>query len=96
MIILIVHTTVQPGTEEECKRIFREMVKATHAAEPGCLQYIAQQSTENPLHFVIYEQYADEAALKTHSESSYFAKYIKDGINPKVVTRVREFFKPLD
>jgi len=94
MIVLIVHMTVKPDTEEDCKRLLREMVDATRK-EPGCLQYIAHQSTENPLNFSIYEQYVDEAAFQAHRDSAHFAWYIKGGVDALIATRTRELFTPL-
>ena len=94
MVVLIVHTTVKPGTEEDCKRLCREMA-AESRKEPGCLQYIVHQSIENPLSFAFYEQYVDEAALKTHRDSPHFARYIIGGVDALVSTRTRELFLPL-
>jgi quinol monooxygenase YgiN len=94
MIVLIVHMTVKQDAEEDCKRLLREMVDKTRN-EPGCMQYIAHQSTENPLNFALYEQYIDEAALQAHRESPHFAWYIKGGIDALIVTRTRELFTSL-
>ena len=94
MIVLIVHMTVKPGTEEECKRLCREMSAETRK-EPGCLQYIVHQSTEHPQNFAFYEQYVDEAALEAHRTSPHFAWYITGGVDALVSTRTRELFVPL-
>jgi quinol monooxygenase YgiN len=94
MVALIVLMTVKPDTEEDCKRLCREMADETRK-EPGCLQYVVHQSKENPLNFAFYEQYVDEAALDAHSASPHFAWYIKGGIDGLVATRTRELFLPL-
>jgi quinol monooxygenase YgiN len=94
MVVLIVHMTVKPGTEEDCKRLCREMVEETRK-EPGCIQYVAHQSTENPLNFSFYEQYVDEAALDAHRNSPHFAWYIKGGIDALISNRTRELCVPL-
>jgi len=94
MIVLIVHMTVKPGTEEECKRLCREMAEETRK-ESGCLQYIVHQSTDRPLNFAFYEQYVDEAALQAHRTSAHFARYITGGVDALVSTRTRELFIPL-
>jgi quinol monooxygenase YgiN len=94
MVVLIVHMTMKPDTEEDCKRLCREMTEETRK-EPGCVQYIAHQSTENPRNFAFYEQYVDEAALEAHRNSPHFAWYIKGGIDALVATRTRELFLPL-
>lgn len=94
MVALIVHMTVKAGTEEDCKRLCRELAEETRK-EPGCLQYVVHQSTDNPLNFAFYEQYVDEAALKAHRASPHFARYITGGVDALVSTRTRELFLPL-
>jgi quinol monooxygenase YgiN len=94
MIVLIVHMTIKPGTEEECKRLCRVMVEESNK-EPGCLQYVAHHSTENPLNFSFYEQYADEAALEAHRTSAHFTRYITGAVDAMVTSRTRELFVPL-
>jgi len=94
MIALIAQITVKPGTEEECKQLFRALVEETRK-EPGCLQYVANQSTENPLKFSFYEQYEDEAALQAHLNSPHFARYIKGGVDALSVSRDIEKYLPL-
>lgn len=36
--------------------------------EPGCYKFDVLRSRENPRHFVLWECWEDEAALKTHFE----------------------------
>ena len=94
MIVLIVHMTMKPGTEEECKRLLLQMVAETRK-EPGCIQYVAHQSIDNPRNFAFYESYADKAALDVHRASPHFARYIEGGIDAIVESRTRELFLPL-
>jgi len=93
MIVLIVHSTMKPGTEEECKRIYREVTEHSRK-EPGCLQYVIHQSTENPLNFAFYEQYVDQAAIDAHRATAHFARY-KNAIAPLEVSHSRELFVPV-
>jgi quinol monooxygenase YgiN len=94
MIVLIVHMTIQPGKQEECIRILRELTAET-LKEPGCVQYVTHQSTENPLSFAFYESYADQAALDAHRASPHYARYIRGGIDALCDSRTRELFVPL-
>lgn len=94
MIALIVHMTIQPGKEQECSRLLREMTAET-VKEPGCIQYVAHQSTENPQNFAFYETYKDQAALDAHRDSPHFARYITGGVDAFVKLRTRELFVPL-
>jgi len=94
MIVLIVHMTIQPGKQDECIHLLREMTAET-VKEPGCIQYVTHQSTENPLSFAFYESYNDQAALDAHRASPHFARYIRGGIDVLVESRTRELFLPL-
>lgn len=94
MIVLIVHMTMKPGTAEECIRIMRAQAEES-LKEPGCLQFLVHQSMENPLHFLLYEQYQDEAALQAHRASPHFARYVRGGIDALVESRTRELFLPV-
>jgi len=93
VIVLIVHATMKPGTEEEAKRIYREVTESTRK-EPGCLQYVIHQSTENPLNFAFYESYTDQAAVDAHRATPHFARY-KTAIAPLEAAHTREFFVPV-
>jgi quinol monooxygenase YgiN len=95
MVVLIVHMTVKLDTEEECKRLLRDMTDETRK-EPGCLQYVAHQSMDNPQNFAFYEQYVDQEALDAHRASPHFAWYIKGGVDALVTTRTHELFVPLN
>jgi quinol monooxygenase YgiN len=94
MTVLIVHMTIHPGTEAECIRLCQAVTAETRK-EPGCIQYVVNHSTENPLHFAFYESYVDRAALDTHWASPHFAKYVTCAMDALVASRTREIFEPL-
>jgi quinol monooxygenase YgiN len=61
MIVLIAQHFAQEGKDDEVAVLLSEMSDYCNSdAEPGCLLYIVNRSTENPRHFLIYEQYADQ------------------------------------
>ena len=92
MVVLIVHSTVKAGAEEQARSFIAPMVEATRK-EPGCRMYIGHQSTDNPRNFCFYEQYDDKAALASHRASPHFERYIKNGLGPLVETRIAELFE---
>lgn len=94
MLILVVHLTVASGRENEVTEQFRKLEAATRK-EPGCITYVVQQSRENPRHFLVYEQYMNEAALEEHRNSSHFKQYATDGAFRFVEERRAEFFDPI-
>jgi quinol monooxygenase YgiN len=56
----------------------RELMLATQErvrAEPGCLGYVFAETVGDPGHFVIVQQWRDQAALDEHYRSHAFADY---------------------
>ena len=94
MLILVVGLTVSAGRENEVTGMFRKLEAATRQ-EPGCIMYIVQQSRENPRHYLVYEQYRDEAALEAHRNSPHFKEYATDGVYRFVEERKADFFNPI-
>jgi quinol monooxygenase YgiN len=94
MIVLMIRITVKLGTEEECIRLCREITQET-LKEPGCLQYVVQQSLDNAHCFAFYEQYVDQAALDAHWASPHFIRIILGGLDKLVESRTRELFEPI-
>lgn len=74
MIALAVTWVANSNHEEEVAAIFRKL-EAASRREPDCLMYVVHRHKDNPAQFFIYEQYSDEAALKTHWESAHFQEY---------------------
>lgn len=95
MIVLKVDMVVKAGAESKCKEYLRQLQEHSRK-ETGCLMYLTHQSTENPLKFLIYEQYKDKAALDAHRNSPHFAQYVRGGLDTIVESRTREFFDTLD
>ena len=70
---LIAQHFAKEGKEEDVAAALREMSAYCNSdAEPGCVMYVVNRSTENPRHFLLYEQYVDEAALAAHAETAMF------------------------
>ncbi len=91
MIVLVATYVAREGEGEAIEAALREMIRHTRQ-EPGCLTYTAQRSVEDPRKYLLYEQYADQAALDAHSNADYFQKYVLGEIRPRLESRVREFY----
>ncbi len=63
--------------------------------EPGCLEYAAFQSTDDPAQFLIHEAYADEAAIEAHRETPYYAEHAVDGLRKLATSRELGIYRPL-
>jgi quinol monooxygenase YgiN len=86
MIVLAVTWVANAGREAEAVKLFQELA-AESRKEPGCLMFLAHQHRTEPAKFLIYEQFADDAALDTHRASPHFTKYVKSELL-KVAVRV--------
>jgi quinol monooxygenase YgiN len=91
MIVLKVDMLVKPGAQERCRELIHILQENTRK-EPGCVQYVGHQSTENPCRFFFYEVYKDEAALQAHRDAPYFKQYVHGGLDPIMESRTRELF----
>jgi quinol monooxygenase YgiN len=91
MLILAVNLTMSAGHEDEVNDMFRKLQAATRH-EPGCINYVVQRSRENPRHYLVYEQYKNEAALEEHRNSPHFKKFATDGVFRFVEERRADFF----
>ena len=68
---LIATIKVQSGKGAEFEAAFAELQAAVKANEPGCLQYDLFRSQTEADTYVVYEQYADEAALEAHRSAPH-------------------------
>jgi quinol monooxygenase YgiN len=48
--------------------------------EPGCVNYVAHFLADEPTTVLIYEQYADDAALDSHRASPHFKQHAIGGL----------------
>ena len=94
MLVLAVHVTIQAGHDDEVLEPLRKLQDATRL-EPGCIAYYAQRSKENPRHYLIYEQYKDQAALDAHRATSHFKEYGTNGLYRFVEKREADLYDPI-
>jgi quinol monooxygenase YgiN len=92
MIVLVARYQAQAGRGDEVEAALKRMAPLVQAHEPGCGLYKANRSRENPDQFLLYEQYADEAALAAHRETAHFKEIIEGTIVPMLDSREREFY----
>jgi quinol monooxygenase YgiN len=93
MIVLIAQHVAQEGKDDEVAEHLRQMSAYCNSdAEPGCLTYIVHRNTDNPRHFLIYERYADEAALAAHAETPMFKETLLGKEIPLLESRERSFW----
>lgn len=97
MIVLIAQHVAQEGHDDKVAELLREMSAYCNSdAEPGCAMYIVNRGTENPRHFLIYEQYIDQAALAAHAETTMFQETILGKEVPLLESRERSFWEVVE
>lgn len=75
MIALVVRLEVHADRLEQFLAAIKENAARTFNDEPGCHYFDVTQDTKNPLHFIFYELYEDEAAIDAHRSAPHFAKW---------------------
>jgi (4S)-4-hydroxy-5-phosphonooxypentane-2,3-dione isomerase len=95
MIVLKVDLQVKPGMGEKCKELIRHLHEHSRK-EPGCVQYVGHQSTEDPRKFMFYEVYKDEAALQAHRDSAHFKQYVIGGLDGIMENRTRMLYREVE
>ena len=94
MIVLVAQHFALEGKADEVAELLREMAAFCNSdQEPGCVMYIVNRSTENPRHFLIYEQYVDQTALTAHAETAKFQETILGKEIPILEKRERSFWE---
>ena len=86
MLIVVARYRAKAGKADTVAEILRKHVEATRA-EPGCLQFDACRSLDDPAEFVLYEKYVDEQAFETHRTSAHFTNYILGQVVPMLEDR---------
>ena len=89
----MVSFTVRMGfRDEDRERVKEYLHKLTEASrkEPGCVTYVPHLVAEGPATILIYEQYADEAALDFHRNSAHFRDYAANGLYQLITSRQLE------
>lgn len=64
----------KPGTEQELRGELIKVVGPTRT-EQGCVEYVLNESTEDPLTFVFYERWENAAAVQAHLDSEHYREY---------------------
>lgn len=93
-IIVIAQATALPGNEAALRAAIDEVIPPS-LAEAGVEVIRLYEDIEKPGHFVLYERFANQAALNSHFASSHFKKVV-DPVTPLVgggkpdITRLRQ------
>jgi quinol monooxygenase YgiN len=86
MLSFTVRMTFAPEEHSEITEMLRHLTAASRR-EPGCVNYIAHFVEGDPGTVLIYEQYADEAALEHHRTTPHFHQYAIGGLYQRMRER---------
>ena len=77
MIALVVSLKVHQHKLEAFLAAIQHNADRTFSDEVGCRYFDVTQDREDPLHFIFYELYLDEAAVEAHRAAPHFAEWRK-------------------
>jgi len=86
MLTNVVVYTFPAGKADEAENMLKPL-SAASLAEPGCSRFDVNRSVDDPATFVLYEEWADQAALDAHFATPHFAKYGTEGIRKLAQSR---------
>ena len=87
MIVRIIHVYVT----EDSAEAFRKATETNHVAsvnEPGILRFDVLVTSDDPLHFVLYEVYRSETATESHKATVHYDRWRRE-VEP-MMSRPRE------
>jgi quinol monooxygenase YgiN len=94
-VAIVVHYQAQPGRGNEVAALLARHTAATRA-EPGCLDFVALRSSEDPDAFVLYERYASADAFEAHQASPHFEDIAVARIRPLLSDRTLRFCQVIE
>jgi (4S)-4-hydroxy-5-phosphonooxypentane-2,3-dione isomerase len=74
MFVNAVDLDIVPAERDNFIAAIKENAAAS-AKEPGCHRFDILNLASDPNHFLLYEVYDNEAALKAHRETDHFKKF---------------------
>lgn len=89
MLSFTVRMTFEQSDREEITEILCQLTPASRN-EPGCISYVPHFVEGEACTVLIYEQYADEAALEHHRNTPHFHQYAIGGLYQKMRDRQLE------
>jgi quinol monooxygenase YgiN len=92
--VLAVTWVARSGEEERVAEALRKMVPLTQA-EPGCVNYRAHRSLDDPRRFFLFEEYVDESGFQAHLESEHFKRHVQGEAVPLLERRERLAYEPV-
>jgi quinol monooxygenase YgiN len=95
MVVNAIIYTFADDDADHAAALLREL-RDTARMEPGCVRFDVARSILNPSVFALYEEYSDDAAVKSHLASEAFNRLGINGIRKLSKERIGHTCRPLD
>ena len=76
MIKVIASSRVKNDCVDLYLKITKELVEKTNALDKGCIKYELCRDVNDPLRFIMLEEWEDKPSLDMHMESKHFTELI--------------------
>ena len=76
MIKVTANNFVKAECVEQYLAITKELVEKTNALDAGCIKYELCRNINDPLHFIMLEEWETQDALDAHMKSAHFTSLI--------------------
>ena len=76
MIKVTAREFIKAECVEEFLSITKVLVEKTNALDPGCLKYELCRDVNEPLNFVMLEEWSDKSSLDNHMKSAHFMELV--------------------
>jgi quinol monooxygenase YgiN len=86
MLSFTVRMTFEQSDRDDIAEVLFQLTEASRK-EPGCVSYVPHFVEGDACTVLIYEQYADTAALDLHRNSPHFHQYAIGGLYQKMRER---------
>lgn len=80
MISQMIRLKVQADKQQEFEGLVAQLVKDVHANEPGCVCYEVRREKNDPLAYVYFISFQDEAAMERYTNADWHTS-----MSPKAV-----------
>ena len=89
MVSFTVRMRFDSQDREQVSEMLRSLAEESRR-EPGCVVYVPHRIEGEPDTVLIYEQYADGAALDAHRSSAHYRRYAIQGLYQLLRERASE------
>lgn len=76
LLTIVARIKAKPGLEQQMQQDLLSLLAPTRA-ESGCITFDLLKDTNDPMVFILYENWKDQAALDAHFQQPYVKRVLK-------------------